>query len=114
MSFIKIENITKTFNGVAVLKNVNMTIEEGSVLGILGRSGSGKSILINMLRGMKDYKPDSGRIIYNIALCPNCMKVEAPSKAGENVVVEANSKLKALTSGTANARSLQPSSVGYQ
>lgn len=83
MSFIKIENITKTFNGVAVLKNVNMTIEEGSVLGILGRSGSGKSILINMLRGMKDYKPDSGRIIYNIALCPNCMKVEAPSKAGE-------------------------------
>ena len=83
MSFIEIENITKTFKGVPALKNLNITINEGSVLGILGRSGSGKSVLLNMLRGMKDYKPDNGKIYYNVALCPDCRIVDAPSRAGK-------------------------------
>ena len=82
MSFIELKNVTKTFNGVEILKNLNMTIDEGKVLGILGRSGSGKSVLINMLRGMKDYRPDKGQIIYTIAICPDCLRVEPPSAAG--------------------------------
>ncbi|GAB6055109.1 methyl coenzyme M reductase system, component A2 [Methanobacterium alkalithermotolerans] len=82
MSFIVLENITKSFKGVPVLKNLNLTINEGQVLGILGRSGSGKSVLINMLRGMKDYKPDEGSITYNIAICQECLRVEPPSKVG--------------------------------
>ena len=45
----------------------------------LVRVGSGKSVLINMLRGMKDYKPDKGKIIYNVAICPDCLRVEPPS-----------------------------------
>ncbi|MEN4028190.1 MAG: ATP-binding cassette domain-containing protein, partial [Methanobacterium sp.] len=80
MSFIELENVTKTFKGVDVLKNLNIIINEGTVLGILGRSGAGKSVLINMLRGMKEYKPDSGKIFYNIALCHECFFVDAPSK----------------------------------
>lgn len=84
MSFIEIKNINKTFNGVEVLKNLNINVEEGTILGILGKSGSGKSVLINMLRGMKDYKPDNGQIIYNIALCPECLAVEPPSKEGQS------------------------------
>ncbi len=83
MSFIRLENVTKTFDGVEILKNLNITIEEGSVLGILGRSGSGKSVLINMLRGMKDYRPTTGRIIYNVAVCPQCLRVEPPSMVGK-------------------------------
>lgn len=79
MSFIEIKNISKTFNEVKVLDNLNIKVEEGTILGILGKSGSGKSVLINMLRGMKDYKPDNGQIIYNIALCPECLNVEPPS-----------------------------------
>ncbi|MGZ7119074.1 MAG: ATP-binding cassette domain-containing protein, partial [Methanobacterium sp.] len=46
MSFIELENVTKTFKDVDVLKNLNVTINEGQVLGILGRSGAGKSVLI--------------------------------------------------------------------
>ncbi len=84
MAFIEIKNVTKTFNGVNILKNLNITVEEGTVLGILGRSGSGKSALINMLRGMKEYKPDEGQIIYNLAICPECLRVEPPSTVGEN------------------------------
>ena len=78
MSFIEIKNVTKTFNGVEILKNLDITVNEGTVLGILGRSGSGKSVLINMLRGMKEYKPDQGQIIYNLAICPICLRVEPP------------------------------------
>ena len=81
MSFIKLENVTKTFDGVEALKNLNLTIGEGEVLGVLGRSGSGKSVLLNMLRGMKDYRPTEGKIIYNLAVCPNCLRVEPPSMA---------------------------------
>jgi len=54
-------------------------VEEGKILGILGKSGSGKSVLMNMLRGMKDYKPDEGQIIYHISVCPECLTVEPPS-----------------------------------
>ena len=64
MDFITLKNITKTFNGVDVLKNINLKIKEGETLGILGRSGSGKSVLINMLRGTLDYKPDAGQVIF--------------------------------------------------
>ncbi|MBM4240756.1 MAG: methyl coenzyme M reductase system, component A2 [Euryarchaeota archaeon] len=84
MSFIEIKNVTKTFNDLEILKNMNMTVNEGMVLGILGRSGSGKSVLINMLRGMNEYEPDEGKIIYNVAICPACLRVEPPSMKNEN------------------------------
>lgn len=83
MEFITLKNITKSFNGVEVLKNINLNIDEGKTLGILGRSGSGKSVLINMLRGTKEYMPDKGQIILNIAVCPNCLSVDSPSHEGD-------------------------------
>jgi len=83
MSFIEIKNVSKSFNDVDVLKNVSMSVKEGTVLGILGKSGSGKSVLINMLRGMKEYEPDQGKIIYKIAICPQCLRVEPQSMADE-------------------------------
>ena len=83
MSFITLKNIGKSFNGVEVLKNINLKIEEGQSLGILGRSGSGKSILINMLRGTKEYMPDTGQIFFEIVICPECLYVEPPSFIGK-------------------------------
>ena len=83
MDFITLKNITKTFDGVDVLKDINLKITEGETLGILGRSGSGKSVLINMLRGTKEYMPDSGNIIMNLAVCPDCLAVDSPSHEGE-------------------------------
>lgn len=97
MSFITIENVTKTFKGIEVLKNISVEIDEGNVLGILGRSGCGKSVFINMLRGMKDYKPDSGKVIYNVVICPKCFHVEPPSKNGTSCQCgEGTLKLKAI------------------
>ena len=83
MDFITLKNIKKTFDGVDVLKDINLKITEGETLGILGRSGSGKSVLINMLRGTKEYMPDSGSIIMNLAVCPDCLAVDSPSHEGE-------------------------------
>lgn len=83
MEFITLKNITKSFNEIVVLKDINLKINEGETLGILGRSGSGKSVLINMLRGTKEYMPDSGQIILNIAVCPKCLKVDIPSNNGK-------------------------------
>ena len=83
MDFITLKNVTKTFDGVDVLKDINLKISEGETLGILGRSGSGKSVLINMLRGTLDYKPDAGNIFVNVAVCPDCLAVESPSHDGE-------------------------------
>jgi len=101
MSFIELKNITKTFNGVAVLKDLNVEIEEGSVLGILGKSGCGKSVLINMLRGTKEYKPDSGEMIFNITVCKECLRVEPPSKVGNSCAC--GGKLEAKTINFWNA-----------
>ena len=38
-----------------------------------------------MLRGMKEYKPDEGQIIYNLAICPECLRVEPPSTGREKL-----------------------------
>ncbi|MHC1611180.1 MAG: methyl coenzyme M reductase system, component A2 [Candidatus Methanospirareceae archaeon] len=81
--FIKVSGVCKEFNGNEVLRNVSVDIEEGVPLGLLGRSGSGKSVLLHMLRGSEEYAPTSGEIIFRVAMCPSCGWVEAPSKAGE-------------------------------
>ncbi len=81
--FIKIRDISKKFEDNTVLKNVSFDIYEGEPLGLLGRSGAGKSVLLHMLRGTEEYAPTSGEIIFRVAMCPACGWVTTPSKAGE-------------------------------
>ncbi|NAS89582.1 methyl coenzyme M reductase system, component A2 [ANME-1 cluster archaeon AG-394-G21] len=80
---VKLQDICKEFDGKEVLKNVSVDIKEGESLGLLGRSGSGKSALLHMLRGTEEYAPTSGEIIFRVAMCPSCDWVDTPSKAGE-------------------------------
>lgn len=60
-TFLKIENITKTFPGVKALDNVDLEIEKGEIHVLIGENGAGKSTLIKILTGL--YQPDSGKII---------------------------------------------------
>lgn len=60
---IRVENISKSFAGRAVLQNVSLDIAEGRTQAIIGQSGSGKSVLMKHLIGL--LKPDRGRVLVN-------------------------------------------------
>ncbi len=58
---IEAKNLFKSFNDRPVLHDVNLQIEEGETFAIIGRSGSGKSVLMKHLIGL--LKPDRGEIL---------------------------------------------------
>lgn len=62
---IKLEHVTKVYpfgkGKREVLKDINLTIDNGEKVGILGRNGAGKSTLVRLLGGVE--KPTSGKII---------------------------------------------------
>ena len=59
---IKVENLYKSFDGVQVLKDINVSYEPGKCNMIIGASGSGKTVLLKNLIGLMT--PDSGEISY--------------------------------------------------
>ncbi|WP_299866551.1 sn-glycerol-3-phosphate ABC transporter ATP-binding protein UgpC [uncultured Hoeflea sp.] len=54
MSFLKIENVTKSYGAVEVLHQVDIDVEEGEFLVLVGPSGCGKSTLLNMIAGLEE------------------------------------------------------------
>lgn len=60
---IEVKNITKSFKNILVLKGVNLTFESGHIYGLIGKNGSGKTVLLKMLCGF--YNPSSGEILFN-------------------------------------------------
>ena len=58
---IEIENLTKKFGDVTALENVNLSIGRGKIYGIVGRNGSGKTVLFKLITGY--LKPTAGRVI---------------------------------------------------
>ncbi len=60
---IKIENISKSYKKLQVLKNINLHIQKGEVLAIVGASGAGKSTLLHII-GTLD-RPDVGNVLFN-------------------------------------------------
>ncbi len=57
---LNMKKITKTFPGVKALTDVDLTLNKGEVLGLIGENGAGKSTLMNVLGGV--FLPDSGEI----------------------------------------------------
>ena len=57
---IEIRNVNFSFEGREILKNINMIIEKGSKIAIIGESGSGKTTLVDIIIGI--YKPEEGNI----------------------------------------------------
>ncbi len=57
---IRIDHVSKAFNGHAVLEDVSFSVPAGEAFGILGRSGTGKSVTLKLIIGL--LSPDQGRI----------------------------------------------------
>ncbi|GAA0861611.1 ABC transporter ATP-binding protein [Paraclostridium tenue] len=63
MSSVKIVNLTKSFNNIEILKNINIDINQGEFVTLLGKSGCGKSTTLKLIAGLVN--PDSGDILFD-------------------------------------------------
>jgi phospholipid/cholesterol/gamma-HCH transport system ATP-binding protein len=61
MGVIEVTDFKKSYGSKIVHRNVNFTVHKGECLGLLGGSGTGKSVILRSLIGLE--KPDSGRIL---------------------------------------------------
>lgn len=62
-AFIEFIDIKKSFGNLHVLKGVNLSIQKGEILAVIGKSGSGKSVLLKHIINL--LQPDSGQILIN-------------------------------------------------
>ena len=77
---LKLNEISKSFGPVKANSDINLTVDRGEILGLLGENGAGKTTLMNILTGL--YKPDSGSILID-----NQLKVfHNPREANKNGV----------------------------
>lgn len=60
MALVRLESVVKRFGALEVLKSINLTVEKGEIVAIIGRSGSGKS---TMLRCVNALEPVQGGLI---------------------------------------------------
>ncbi len=66
--YIRVADLTKTFEGSRVLASINLSLPKGQIHGIIGRNGSGKTVLLKCLCGL--LKPSSGEVyIDNKKVC---------------------------------------------
>ena len=60
MSLLSLQNVTKSFGGVAAVKSISLEVQAGELLGVMGPNGSGKTTLFNLVSGA--LVPDAGEI----------------------------------------------------
>ncbi len=103
---IELKNICKSFAGKIANNNVNLTVNRGEILSILGENGSGKTTLMNMIAGI--YFPDEGQIFidgkevvirspkdafkYKIGMIHQHFKLVDVFSATENIILGLNEK----------------------
>src|SRR5262245_51358053 len=77
--FLTMQGIAKTYPGVRALKDVNLTVRPGEVLGLVGENGAGKSTLMKILGGV--VAPTEGEIVIDGAATPR-LTVETSMASG--------------------------------
>ena len=63
MSILSLKNISKNFGAIEALNSVDLNLDKGQVVGLMGDNGAGKSTLVKIIAGV--YPANSGEIIYN-------------------------------------------------
>ena len=62
ISYLQIENLTKSFGDLVLLENTSLGVAEGQRIGLIAKNGSGKTTLLNIIAGKEGY--DSGTISF--------------------------------------------------
>jgi branched-chain amino acid transport system ATP-binding protein len=62
MAFLQVEGLCKSFGGLRAIRDLNFSVEEGEIVGIIGPNGSGKTTALNLVTGF--LKPDSGKVTF--------------------------------------------------
>jgi ABC-2 type transport system ATP-binding protein len=62
-TLLECRNLTKRYGGFPALRDVNLTLESGKIIGLLGPNGSGKTTLIKLINGL--LTPTMGRVLIN-------------------------------------------------
>jgi branched-chain amino acid transport system ATP-binding protein len=62
MSFLELKKVSRTFGKLSALEEVDLKVEPGEILGIVGPNGSGKTTLINVISGY--FRPSRGEILF--------------------------------------------------
>src|SRR4030066_304982 len=62
MSLLRVEEITKVYDGLRALDHFSLNVEKGIIKGLIGPNGAGKSTLFHLISGIE--RPDSGKIYF--------------------------------------------------
>jgi branched-chain amino acid transport system ATP-binding protein len=62
MSLLEALALTKSFGGIAAMDHIDLSIQEGEIVGLIGPNGAGKTTFFNVLTGI--YQPDAGEILF--------------------------------------------------
>ena len=79
---LELKHIKKTYDGVTILNDINLQINDGEIVSILGPSGCGKTTLLNLILGLVE--SDKGKIIFN----GNDITETPMEKRGFNIVFQ--------------------------
>jgi branched-chain amino acid transport system ATP-binding protein len=61
-ALLEVTNVSKRFGGVVAVRELDLRVDEGEILGLIGPNGAGKSTVFNLINGV--YPPDLGRIVF--------------------------------------------------
>ncbi|MEU6144070.1 sugar ABC transporter ATP-binding protein [Streptomyces sp. NPDC047081] len=79
-SLLSVEQVSKSFAGNQVLREVSLTVEPGEVLALVGENGAGKSTVLSLVTGL--LAPDSGRVVHNGTPVPRAWSPHRARAAG--------------------------------
>ena len=83
---LELKKINKSFGGVEVLDNINLSVKKGEIVSLLGLSGSGKSTILNIISGFE--KSDSGEVLYKDRVLDDKKNFIEPQKRGIGFVFQ--------------------------
>jgi ABC-2 type transport system ATP-binding protein len=85
MPILEMHGVRKAYGRTVALDGVDLTVEAGTVLGLLGRNGAGKSTLVSIVAGLR--RPDAGRVEVrgSIGLAPQDTGVYMPLSVRDNL-----------------------------